>query len=173
MMRDSHWVRSGGGTSLVCALVLLSLACGEPNSAPGKTSDPKLVECPTAQTLSATGTITPLVGGTIAVGGSSVVLPVGAVSVPTVITLTVPASSYVEVELRANGLEHLVFALPLRVTIDYSRCTRTDINQKPLAAWHIDTDTKALLEDMHGTDDKSARTVTFTTGHFSSYAIAQ
>jgi hypothetical protein len=39
--------------------------------------------------------------------------------------------------------------------------------------WHIDPLTKTFLEDMGGVDDKVARTVTFSTDHFSGYAIAQ
>jgi hypothetical protein len=89
------------------------------------------------------------------------------------VTLTVPPSKYVEIEVRVNGLPHFQFAQPVTVVLDYSRCTRSDIDRAPLSVWNIDPLTKALLEDMGGVDDKSARTVTFTTDHFSGYAIAQ
>lgn len=174
MLRRSLWVRRLS-LGMACGLAALSAACDEPTGAEARkaTANPKLVSCPTSQTQSATATISPLLGGTVSVGGSSVTLPVGAVALPTVITVTIPASNYMEVEVRAGGLEHLVFQLPVRIAIDYSRCDRSNIDRAPLSAWYIDRETKALLEDMRGTDDKGARTVTFTTGHLSSYAIAQ
>jgi hypothetical protein len=161
---------------LACVLAAAVVACDEPTgeAAGRKTAaDAKLVACPASEPVTATATITPLLGGTVSAAGSSITLPVGAVALPTVIALTVPASPYMEIDVRAGGLEHLVFQLPVQIVIDYSRCARVDIDRAPLSAWHIDSQTKALLEDMNGTDDKVARKITFTTGHLSSYAIAQ
>lgn len=130
-----------------------------------------LVECPTSTTSSATALITPL-GGSVSAGGTTIAVPAGAVLVPTTITVTVPASNYMEVDISVPGVEHFEFLVPVTVTLSYARCTRSDIDKSPLTAWHIDGTTKALLEHMGGTDDKVARAVTFPTGHLSGYALA-
>ncbi|HYC80889.1 MAG TPA: hypothetical protein VEB65_03825 [Solirubrobacterales bacterium] len=165
------------GASLA-AVAVLGTACSDMSptepQAPSfsSSSGPTLVECPTDATRSKTGTIG-LLGGTISLDGHSISLPFGAVLLPVSITLTVPASQYMEVDITANGLEHFEFLKPVDVTISYGRCTRTDIDHAPLSVWYIDSSTKALLEDMGGVDDKTARTVTFGTGHLSGYSIAQ
>jgi hypothetical protein len=130
------------------------------------------VVCPTNTSQSATGLIDPLLGGTVAVGGTSISLPAGAVTVPTPVTVTLPVSTYMEATITANGLEHILFQLPVTITIDYSRCSRSNVDRASLSAWNVDPTTFNLIENMGGTDDKTARTVTFTTGHLSSYVIA-
>ena len=131
-----------------------------------------LVECPTDATKSATGLVLPT-GGSVEVDGTSISLPAGAVLLPTYVTVTLPASNYMEVDIKANDLEHFEFQTPVSVTIDYARCTRGNINHSALQAWYIDSTTKSLLENMGGVDDKVARTVTFATDHLSGYAIAE
>lgn len=130
-----------------------------------------LVECPSTSTTSATATVTPL-GGVVSVGGTSIIVPEGALLDATSITVTVPASTYMEVDIRAAGLDHFTFQVPVTVVVSYDRCTRSDIDKTALSAWYIDSNTKALLEPMGGVDDKLSRTVTFTTGHLSGYALA-
>lgn len=135
-------------------------------------SSPKLVECQTDETTSAFGTLDAL-GGAVSVGGTSVVFPGGAVLGPTTVRLTIPASRYVEIEVQANDEEHFTFEQPVVVTIDYSRCRRSELLARRLMVWHIDTETKALLENMEGVvDNKLLQRITFSTGHFSGYAIA-
>ena len=130
-----------------------------------------LLVCKSEVTESSTALITPL-GGVVTAGGASVIVPQGALLLPTTITLTVPASKYVEIDVTADGLEHFNFELPVTVVISYERCNRSDINTRPLEAWYIDSQTKALLENMNGIDDKLTKTVTFMTGHLSGYALA-
>jgi hypothetical protein len=137
----------------------------------GLFSGPRLVECQTSESISTDGTIGAL-GGTISIGGTSVLIPAGALLGPTDVRLTIPASKYVEVEIRAGNQEHFLFELPIAVTIDYSRCDRSDVLFKPLSAWYIDAETKQLKENMSGVDNKLTRSVTFTTPHLSGYAIA-
>ena len=154
-------------------------ACGEP-TAPAAfqatsgffSSDAKLVVCPTSETRTTTAWVDPLIGGTISLGGTSIALPAGAVKTPTLLTVTVPASKYVEVRITALGITHFVFERDVEITIDYSRCTRSDIDAAPLSAWYINGLTGTPLENMGGVDDKQARTVRFSTDHLSSYAIA-
>lgn len=166
------------------ALTLAALtACSEPtrpdSSAAAITLLPELkksalVECPTEQSQSASALIASGIGGVVSAGGHSVTLiknalPPGA----WVVTLTAPASKYVEIELSVTGLPYVEFAVPAIVTIDYSRCTRSNLDREPLRAWYIDSVTKELLENMGGVDNKLARKLTFTTDHFSGYAVAQ
>jgi hypothetical protein len=171
--------------ALVAAALAVLAACAdrtptEPvNPASGgsldglSSSNPKLVECPTDERLTTGGPITAL-GGTLAIGGTSVFFPAGAVLAETDFELTIPASRYVEVEINAKGFEHFVFepGFPAVVTIDYSRCNRSDILVKPLSVWYIDSETKELKYDVGGVDNKLTRSITFTTPHLSGYAIA-
>jgi hypothetical protein len=138
----------------------------------------KLLRCPTDVTQSVTGVINPAEGETVSVGGYSVTLTLAPGFINTLgsvpVTLTVPASRYDEVNVTVAGLEHLTFppGTSATIVIDYSRCGSPKAAKRTLAAWNIDPQTKELLESMGGTDDKQAETVTFSTGHLSSYAIA-
>ena len=134
-------------------------------------SSPSLITCPADDSQSATGLIGPL-GGVLAAGNTRVLIPADAVLSSTTFTLSVPSSKYVEIEVTAQGSEHFVFELPVTVTIDYARCSRSDLDQALLSAWNINPVTKALLERMVSVDDKLARTVSFSTIHFSGYAVA-
>lgn len=158
-------------------------ACSEPTApTPSAAARPlffepdkaALIQCPSdiSQTTSA---LLGVLGGEISIGGTRVIIPPDALPLfgLSLVTLTVPPSKYVEIEVRVNGLPHFQFTQPVTVVIDYSRCTRSDIDRSPLRVWNINPLTKTFLEDMGGVDDKVARTVTFTTDHFSGYAIAQ
>ena len=79
---------------------------------------------------------------------------------------------YNQIDVKANDLQTFTFAQPITVTIDYSRCASGTLLSAPLTVWHIDPSTKELLEDMHGVDDKVTHRITFTTTHFSGYAVA-
>lgn len=168
---------------LACLVVAAAIgaACGTPDATgPGRLNDlgqvratnvANLLECPTNQTERATGLVTTL-GGVVSAGGVSVLIPAGALLSDAVVTVTVPASNYLEVDVRVEGSEHFVFEQPVTVTMSYARCNRANIESRLLSAWYIDSETKQPLEKMPSVDNKLARTVTFTTGHFSGYAIA-
>jgi hypothetical protein len=144
----------------------------DPNSLLGLPwSSPKLVECPTSVTKSTSGTFDAL-GGTLSLDGSKVVLPLGALLEPTTIALTIPASPYMEIDVKANDAEHFLFQKAILITIDYSRCNRWELLFRPLTVWQIDPQTKALIERMGGVDNKLLRRITFSTTHLSGYAIA-
>lgn len=162
---------SGPRVSLVIVAFAL-VACSEPRTlVPERVDANLLVECPASQESEAVATIG-AAGGSVSVGGTSVVIPAGALSGETSIALRIPASRYVEIEVRANDLPTFSFAQPVVVTIDYSRCSSEAVLSAPVTAWHIDPVTKQLLEDMHGVDDKLTHRITFTTTHFSGYAVA-
>lgn len=131
---------------------------------------PTLLECPTDQTKSVTGTID-LLGGTLELDGHKIVFPANAVLLPTEFTLTVPASNYMEIDVKAAGKDHFQFEKPVSMTISYTRCTRSNIDKNNLKIFYIDSGTKAILEDMGGVDDKTAKTVTTSTDHFTGYSI--
>jgi hypothetical protein len=167
---------------LTLALAAALTACSEPTSpnpsATGLTllpevTKPALVQCPTDISLS---TSVLIVSGDeeVSVGGHRIIFPPGALPLGSLVTLTAPAGKYVEIHASVNGLPDFKFDNQLvTVVIDYSRCSRANIDRAPLRVWYIDTLTKAFIADMGGVDDKTARTVTFTTDHFSGYAVAQ
>jgi hypothetical protein len=108
----------------------------------------------------------------VTLGGTSIQIPAGALLTATTLTLTVPASQYMEIEVKANDLTSFLFQQPVSITIDYSRCGAAEASKTPLSVWHIDAQSKQLLENMGGVDNKTTHTITFTTGHLSGYAVA-
>ena len=132
-----------------------------------------LIACPNSTPVSTTALVGPLLGGILSVPGASITIPPGALSLPTVITLSVPASPYARVDVTALNIEHLVFNTPVTVTIDYNRCERPALDSMSLDAWYLSPLFGTPIEKMPSTDDKSTHVVTFTTGHLSSYALAE
>ena len=161
-------------TSLVLIAVLAAGACTD--SSPTITSSisagPVLVECPTSETRSVSGTLG-ILGGNLELDGHVLALPLGAVLVPTEFTMTVPASRFVEVHVTANGAHGFEFLETSTFTISYQRCTRSDLDRADLTVYKIDPETKALLKDMGGSTNALLRTVTFSTDSLSAYSIAQ
>jgi hypothetical protein len=155
---------------LIAAAPLLFLSCI--NIGPTVPSGPRLLQCPNYWPKVGTLVADPLLGGVLTLDGTTVSIPAGAVSSLTTFIVTIPTSQYMEVRVVAEGLTSFLFNTPITMSIDYSRCTSTHASNKILDAWHINTFTKAFIEDMNGTDDKEARTVTFQTGHLSGYALA-
>lgn len=131
-----------------------------------------LLVCPASDSASTTGVIDVL-GGMLSLGGDALELPPNAVLLPTAFEVVVPRSPYMEVDVHAVGLTTFLFQQPASITIDYSRCSPDAIPAgAQLHAVYIDSDTKAILQDMGGTVDSAARRITFTTGHLSGYAVA-
>ena len=163
---------------VTAAVVCMGLSCGEarataPCTATSRSDGtaPSLLECPSNETTT-TSAVIGLLGGVIDLGGTSITIPSGALTAPTLLQVTIPASRFMEIDVTAVGFTSFLFQQPVSVTIDYSRCSRSDIDQQTLHVWHIDPVTKQLLEDMGGTDDKTSRRITFSTGHLSGYAVA-
>ena len=157
--------------ALVALGVLGTASCDTPTTPPPDPSTARLVVCPTTTTRTTQAIIGPL-GGVLNLAGTVVAIPNGALSVPTLITVTIPASQYMEVDITANDLLSFVFNKEIGVRIDYSRCTDPALATAKLSVWHINAVTKALLEFMGGTDNKTNRTIDFSTDHLSAYAIA-
>ena len=186
MQKESRWRRTVGG-ALASVLLVLGASCSDGPTAPPRPSPadssskllglpifgsaPRLLYCPSGATQTATGLIGSL-GGTLSLLGTSVTIPGGALLDDTSVELTIPAGQYMEVDLTVNNGQHINFLQPVVVTIDYSRCNRFSTLFKLLSVWNIDEDTKALLQNMGGIDDKLTQSITFVTPHFSGFAIA-
>jgi hypothetical protein len=155
----------------IVALSLGAATCSDSGDANLTPPSPTLLQCPATQTSTTSALVTAL-GGTVSLGGTSIQLPAGALVAATTIKLTLPASQNMEIEVRANDLTSFLFQQSVSITIDYSRCPAAEASKAPLSVWHIDTQTKALLENMGGVDNKTSHTITFTTGHLSGYAVA-
>jgi hypothetical protein len=133
---------------------------------------PRALRCHTSETQTTT-TVLDAAGGMLSVAGTKVLVPLGALLGPTTVTLTVPASNVMEIDVSVEGTDHFVFQLPITVTVSYAHCGSTLWTRLlPLNAWHWDSDTGKFLERMPSIDNKLARTVTFTTPHLSGYIIA-
>ena len=177
MFTARTWLRS----TALSAAVLAAASCTDGGAggitAPAgelatSSTGPTLIECPSDVTYSASDVIG-ATGGAVTVGDHQLVIPPLAVTAPTQFTVTVPASQYMEVDIRAGGQEHYRFDRPVTMTLSYARCTRTNIDKENLRIFYVDTETDAILEDMGGVDDKAARTVTTDTDHLSGYVIGQ
>lgn len=138
---------------------------------PASTSSQYLA-CPSTQTFSASKVIGPR-GGIVAVNGSALAIPPGAVPVPTRFTFVVPASDIMQVEAHADGFEHYIFQRPVVITIDYSRCAQSADQLPSFSAWYIDTSTRNALAWMGGVDDRLSHRLFFVTGHLSGYAVSE
>src|SRR5919108_341915 len=135
-------------------------------------SQRRLIECPTSQTA-ASSVFIGVLGGIVSAAGSSIIIPPSALLSATLITLTVPASTFMEVDITANSLASFLFRANVVITIDYSRCPTSVTQGKTLTVWQINPQTKALIQNMNGVNDPAQRRMTFTTSHLSGYAIAQ
>jgi len=131
-----------------------------------------LIQCPTKEETLITETLAAR-GGVIRLNRHELRLPVAAITAPTPFEVRESTSNHMEIRLRANDADGYRFRTPVTITIDYSRCTRSNIEKGPLTVWKIDPETKSLLEHMGGVDDKDARTVTFQTEHLSTFSIAR
>ncbi len=163
--------------SAVAALLAFTTNCGEQRAtglqhskAAANASASTLISCPTNTTQS-TSALSGVLGGTVSLGGSSITIPSGALSLPTLITVTLPAGQYMEVDVQANNLTSFLFNQPVSITIDYARCNQ-NLSGDTLTVWNIDQQTKALIQDMGGVNDAANQSITFTTGHLSGYAVA-
>jgi hypothetical protein len=172
------------GGALVVALLVLGGSCRDmptaPPSPPKATEpsqllglnfgQPRLLYCPSSETLDISGQIG-LDGGTLSLGGTSVTIPGGDLLDLSTVRLTIPAGQYMEVDLTVNG-GHFIFPQPVVLTIDYSRCNRWETLFRLLSVWNIDQDTKALIENEGGIDNKLTQSITVLLSHFSGFAIA-
>ena len=173
-------VRALAALVLVC---LISPSCGEPTSPRTSTSSgfhqpdasligslvapTGLLQCsalPYAQTTRTIGSA----GGTISAGPHTLVIPAGALSQPTAITMTVPTGLGVNaVEFAPEGLQ---FQRPVTLQMSYSNCSLLG-NLLPKRIAYVDGDLN-VLEYLLSLDNLFAKRVTAKVDHFSDYVVA-
>ncbi|HXI33744.1 MAG TPA: hypothetical protein VNH63_06655 [Gemmatimonadales bacterium] len=164
---------------LVCALGL-TLSCGD--SAPTSVAvGPKpqadliggllgatgLLSCSDLPYASTTQVIGPE-GGTMSAGPHSFVIPAGALSQPTTITMIQPTGDHINaVQFKPAGLQ---FAKPAYLTMSYANCSLLGkILPKHIA--YVD-DNLNILYYLLSLDNLFAKKVTGQVNHFSEYAMA-
>ena len=130
-----------------------------------------LMPCPSVETRSATATVGPD-GGVVRTGGSSVVVPRGALDEPVEITLALPESDILEAEISVGNAASFAFRRPVTVHLDYARCGAAAPPGRPLVAWHIDPASRELLEPRVVVRQRGYAVATFAIDHLSTYALA-
>jgi hypothetical protein len=174
-------VRTPGrfAVSLLCgafALTLANCSANDPMSVPATpyslsrvSARHDLVACPGGDDgATARATIGPA-GGRLALGGFVMDVPAGAVLDTTTFVMRVPESKVLKVKIRARDAQHYLFAKPVTITLDYSRCG--SLPSDP-TAWYVDEGNDGMLEQMPGLNNPSAKSYTLETGHLSGYALA-
>jgi len=176
--------------ALLSGVVALLAACSDAPTAPAaapsapravnaSVADPSattaspaatLFACESSRSRSASAVIGPR-GGMVALSGSALVVPPGAVGKPTTFTFTIPASPYLTVDVSAQGVEHYSFARPVLISISYAHCSGQGLPDAPLGAWWVNAETLEQLGVMAGVDDRQHRRLTFVTDHLSGYAV--
>lgn len=167
------------GTVAICISAAMLGSCSEPTKAHAvpradlvaQGAQPAFLACPNDSARSASAVVGPL-GGTVALGNTSISIPAGALLQSTTITVTIPASRYVVVDITADGRSGLTFLEAATVTVDYARCPDSALPSTALSTWYVD-DALTPLQFMAGVDLRARRRVVFVTGHLSGYAIAQ
>jgi hypothetical protein len=125
-----------------------------------------LVTCQPLPYDSTTQTIGPD-GGTIWIGSHSLVIPAGALAVPTTITAVVAAGTVNAVRFEPEGMQ---FERSAYLTMSYANCNLLgSFAPKRLA---YTTDALDILEYLLSADNLFAQQVTGELHHFSEYAIA-
>ena len=167
-------------TTLCGAAAVVMLSCGEPSPlgvpphrVPGQASlgtwllpDSGLLTCSPLAYDSVTQTVGPD-GGTIYVGPHSLVIPAGALAVPTTITAVVRSDTVNVVRFQPQGLQ---FDRAASLTMSYANCSLLgSLATKEIA--HT-TDELEILSYLPSVDDLAARLITGQLQHFSDYAIA-
>lgn len=174
-----HYDHLAARLSTLLLGVAVFAACGDgsdpttltPDGPAFASSGPVLVECPVDYEISTTGTLG-ATGGAIRLENHELAVPALALILTTTFEVAAPISNYMELSVQADGASSFEFEKPVSITIDYSRCSRSNIDKAALSVWHIDPVSKALLENMGGVDDKVNRTITFQTDHLSHFSVA-
>ena len=126
-----------------------------------------LLKCSSLPYASQTRTIGPL-GGTISAGPHTLVIPPGALTSPTAITMTAPTGLGVNaVKFQPAGLR---FVTPAALTMSYSNCSLLGkILPKRIA---YTDDNLNILSYLLSLDNLFSKNVTGKVNHFSAYVVA-
>jgi hypothetical protein len=132
----------------------------------------RLLACEPPEAEERTVALVGPLGGTVRLGNTSVEVPAGALLDATLLEVVAPASGVVEYEIHAVGVSHFQFERPVTVTLDFARCAAALPPNAKGEGVYLYREPYEVLEHMGGTVDREARTLTFTTGHLSGYAVA-
>src|SRR5438552_2286573 len=161
-------------------LLVVALACTDrtPTSVPaapapdasligGLLGATGLLKCSSLPYASQTRTIGPL-GGTISAGPHTLVIPPGALTSPTAITMTAPTGLGVNaVKFQPAGLR---FVTPAALTMSYSNCSLLGkILPKRIA---YTDDNLSIISYLLSLDNPLSKRVTGKVNHFSDYVVA-
>jgi len=124
-----------------------------------------LLRCEVLPYAGATKIIGPQ-GGYIAVGRSSLVVPPGALSAPTIITMEQPSTSRAEVRFKPHGLQ---FEKPASLTMSYASCLQLDGYVRGIVYVN---DQGEIVEAPPSVDLHAFDKVVSGIGHFSGYMVA-
>jgi hypothetical protein len=166
----------------VLLVVCFAFACTEhtPTSAPAVPAAPAAQGDLIGGLLSATGLLkcssTPFAqstatigseGGKISAGPHTLVIPAGALSAPTTITMTVPTGLSVDaVRFQPEGLR---FAKPASLTMSYANCSLLGVLLPKKIVYT--SDALQILETLLSLDNIFTRKVTGQVNHFSDYVV--
>lgn len=160
--------------------VALLLSCGEfdrntrPTAEPTSPADRsvsgvRFLDCPGSTAALARAKVGSA-GGKLKADGHQISIPAGAVPAEQEFTIEVRATSHLQVDFRADGHEEYAFQEPVTLTLSYESCGIGSVAD-PLRVYHVDPTTSEILEDLGGTHDPAARTVSAQTDHLSDYAV--
>ena len=117
-----------------------------------------------------------LSGGSVSLLGHTLTVPAGAVTVPTLFTMTVLPSAHIDVELSATVTDLLGriidvgqsgFSIPITLSLTYSRATNVN-DPADLFLVYINGST---LTRLPSTVDQATQTVSTQLNHFSAYGM--
>lgn len=106
-------------------------------------------------------------GGTLRVGPHTLVVPAGALTVPTLISGVSPSDPVASVEFQPSGLR---FQRTAKLTLDYSNCPLGGLQLLKRVAYT--SDDLDIISYLLSLDNILLRRVTGDVNHFSRYAVA-
>lgn len=118
-----------------------------------------------------------IAGGTLTLGGHHLIVPRGAVSVPTLFTLSLPLDPYVNVDLLATvqtlfgilNIGERGFKVPVMLGLTYSRATNVS---DPSRLFIVYVPNRGAVQRLPSEVDEKSKTVWAPLPHFSKYCMA-
>lgn len=111
-------------------------------------------------------------GGIVTLAGHRLIVPGGALQVEVPITLAVPATENLELRFSVAGETLFAFLRDVVVEISYARCL-DNVGDSPLRVWELNPANQVPVQDHGGVDDPARMTLTITTAHLSTFAVAR
>ena len=142
---------------------------GGSTTASTTTATPELLSCPNTKEERAVQTIGPE-GGTLKLAEHQLVVPQGGVVDKVSFSAALLEDRLLKVRLQANGADSFKFSQSASLALSYGRCEPPPDAQR-LRVYKIDPLTDEVLQDLGGTVDVRARTVTARLDTLSTYTL--